>query len=290
MAWTRARDGLPLYYDYFDPAGRAPARPRPAVLLLMGLGANARVWAPVIAPFQAAGHPVVAMDNRGCGRSGAPWRPWSTRTMAADAVAVLNAVGVRRTHVVGASMGGMVAQEIGLAFPDRVHSLVLGCTSGGLPRGPELVTRRGVREVLALAARTVRPVPLDAQVRRFLQTNISPDFAATARRDGDCWRAVEAMLAEPTCLRGLLYQSLATVRHSSWSRIGRLRHPVLVQHGTADPVIPVTAGRELARRIPSAVFQEVDGAGHALGLERTDEITQRALAFMAAEEGPGRSR
>ncbi|MEQ4207234.1 alpha/beta hydrolase [Actinopolymorpha sp. B9G3] len=284
MAWTRARDGLPLYYECFEPA----SRPRAAVLLLMGLGANARIWAPVVAPLRAAGHTVVAMDNRGCGRSGVPWRPWSTRTMAADAVAVLDALGVRRTHVIGASMGGMVAQELALAFPERVHSLVLGCTSGGLPRGPALVTRRGVREVLALAVRTVKPVPLDVQVERFLCANISGDFAATAPRDGECWRAVEAMLAEPTCLRGLLHQSLATVRHSSWSRVGGLRPRVLVQHGTADPVIPVAAGRELARRIPSADFQQLDGAGHALGLERTEEITQRALAFMRAEESGSR--
>lgn len=283
MAWTRAPDGLSLYYESFEPADRS----RSVVLLLMGLGANARLWAPVITPLLLAGHRVVAMDNRGCGRTGVPWQPWTTRTMAADAVAVLDALGIGRTHVIGASMGGMVAQELALTFPERVRSLVLGCTTGGLPRGPSLVTRRGVREVLGLVVRAVRPVPLDVQVRRFLRSNISADFAATAKRDGECWRAVEAMLAEPTCVRGLVQQSLATVRHSSWSRVGQLRARVLVQHGTADPVIPVAAGRELARRIPSAVFQELDGAGHALGLERTEEITQRALSFMQSEEASG---
>ena len=251
----------------------------------MGLGSNARIWAPVIDPLRSGGYDVVVMDNRGCGRSGVPWRPWSTQTMADDARSVLDAAEVSRAHVVGASMGGMIAQELALAHPERVASLVLGCTTGGLPKGPALITAHGVRHVLGMVARAVRPPSAADEVLEFLRVNVSPEFAAGAPPGGPAWQAVEAMLADPMPTRGLLHQALATARHSSWSRLGRLTMPVQVQHGTADRVIPVHAGRNLARRIPRAVFEPIDGAGHALGIEYPAEIARRALAFLAGHAG-----
>jgi 3-oxoadipate enol-lactonase len=280
---TSASDGLPLFYECFPAVGTSHA----TVLLLMGLGSNARIWAPVVEPLRADGYDVVVMDNRGCGRSGVPWKPWSTRTMAGDARAVLDAAEVPRAHVIGASMGGMIAQELALAAPDRVDSLVLGCTSGGLPRGPALATRHGVRHVLGMVGRAFRRAAPADPVLEFLRVNVSPDFAAAAAPGGPAWQAVEAMLADPMPTRGLLHQALATARHSTWSRLGRLTMPVQVQHGTADKVIPVHSGRALARRIPRAVFEPIEGAGHALGIEHPAEITRRALAFLARHPGGG---
>jgi pimeloyl-ACP methyl ester carboxylesterase len=265
---------------YYERAGGGDGAP--ALLLLMGLGANGRIWAPAVRRFAAMGYDVLTVDNRGSGRSDTPARPWTTRTMARDAVALLDALGLDRVHLVGASLGGMVAQEVALGHPERVRSLVLGCTSGGLPR-VDLMPRRGLLDVLVAGARAARPpASLDERVDGFLRFSVSPAFARDCPPDAEARRAVAAMLEHPVGAVGFAHQLLAAGRHASWSRLSRLELPVQVQHGTADRLIPFAAGRELARRIPGARFEPIAGAGHALVLERPDEIVQRAHRFIAS--------
>src|SRR4051795_13001529 len=102
----------------------------PAVLLIMGLGLPGAAWWRTV-PVLARSARVITFDNRGSGRSDSPSGPYSIADMAADAVAVLDAAGVERAHVYGTSMGGMIAQELVLGHPDRVHALVLSATSPG---------------------------------------------------------------------------------------------------------------------------------------------------------------
>ena len=105
----------------------------PALLLIHGLGyAGSWGWRPVLEPL-ARSFRVIAFDNRGIGGSDQPPGPYSTRMMAEDAVAVLDEAGVERAHVVGTSLGGMIAQELALAAPERVDRLVLACTTPGGP-------------------------------------------------------------------------------------------------------------------------------------------------------------
>jgi 3-oxoadipate enol-lactonase len=285
-----ADDGTRIYFEFFSPQGDS-ARCRDSqskgaapVLLVMGLGANGRLWAPAVRRFLASGYEVIAVDNRGSGRSSTPWRPWTTRTMAADAVAVLDELDVERAHVGGASLGGMIAQELALEFPERVRTLVLGCTTGGLPR-LDLVPRRGLLHIVEAALRSLRPgSDPEQRVKDFLCTVVSEDFAAQCRPGDETWTTVAAMLEDPTSQRGLAMQLLACVRHSTWSRLPRLTMPVQVHHGTEDPFMPFAAGRELARRIPDARLVVHEGAGHAPWLERPDEGGQSILAFLAESE------
>src|SRR6266508_2688181 len=139
MAYA-GRDGVKLYWTE---AGSGDP-----LLLIMGLGATHEWWSrltPVVSPHFRA----ILFDNRGVGRSDVPQGPYSIPDMAADAAAVLDAAGVESAHVFGASMGGMIAQELALQHPARVRSLILGCTACG---GRETVP--AAREVLdALAAR-----------------------------------------------------------------------------------------------------------------------------------------
>lgn len=288
---ARSDDGTCIYFervaatpDSAGPRERKRAGKSP-VLLVMGLGANGRLWGPIVRRLVASGYEVITFDNRGCGRSSTPWRPWTTRTMAADAVAVLDELDVDRAHVVGASLGGMIAQELALEFPDRVSTLVLGCTTGGLPR-LDLVPRGGFVRILGAALRSTSPLSDRRQrVSDFLHIATSEDFAARCRPGSEPWEAVAAMLEDPTTPRGFGQQLLACARHASWSRLGRLSMPVQVHHGSADRVMPFPAGRELARRIPGARFEIHEGAGHALGLERPDEIFDRAMTFIAQAAG-----
>src|SRR5437660_1477140 len=122
MPFATAADGTRLRYEVFGaPAGEP-------VLLIQGLGADVRGW---LLQRRALGrlHRVIVFDNRGAGRSGKPPAPYDIEVMAADAVAVLDDAGIATAHVMGASMGGIIAQFLTVRHPDRVRSLVLACTS-----------------------------------------------------------------------------------------------------------------------------------------------------------------
>lgn len=289
-SYATAGDGTRIYFESFAPHGGSATRrgsrsrhPAP-VLLVMGLGANGRLWAPAVRRLRAGGHHVIAVDNRGCGRSSTPWRPWTTRTMAADAVAVLDELEIERAHVGGASLGGMIAQEIALEFPERAGALVLLSTTGGLPR-LDLVPRRGLVHIFESGLRSLRPASdPEQQVRDFLRMAASEEFAARCRPEDEAWAAIDAMLEEPASRRGFAMQLLAAARHSTWPRLSRLTTPVQVHHGTEDAVMPFAAGRELARRIPGARFVAHEGAGHGI-FERADEVGESILPFLAEAEG-----
>jgi pimeloyl-ACP methyl ester carboxylesterase len=247
--------------------------------MVMGLGANGRLWAPAVRRTVAAGRRVITFDNRGSGRSSTPWRPFTTRTMASDAVAVLDELGVDETHVGGASLGGMVAQELALEFPERVSALVLLSTTGGFRR-LDSASPDGLRHIMEAALRSLRPgSDPERRVSDFLCTAASKDFAAQCRPGDETWDTVAAMLEDPVTQRGLAFQLLAGLGHSAWSRLTELSMPVQVHHGTEDALIPLAAGRELARRIPDARFELHPGAGHGL-FERTDEVGEKTLAFL----------
>jgi pimeloyl-ACP methyl ester carboxylesterase len=283
-------DGARIYFETFAPAdvhldGERPHDRRP-VLLVMGLGANGRLWAPAVRRYLAAGYPVITLDNRGCGRSSTPLRPWTTRTIAADSLVVLNELGVEQAHVCGASLGGMAAQELALRAPKRVRTLVLAATTGGFRR-LESAAPRTLLHTFEVALRFLRPSrDAEHRIRDFLRTAASEDFAAQCRHGDESWDAVAAMLEDPATQRGVALQFLAALRHSTWSRLPRLRMPVLIHHGSEDPLIPLVEGRELARRIPGARFEIHRGAGHGM-LECTDEVAESILAFLTDRETSG---
>jgi 3-oxoadipate enol-lactonase len=282
-----AGDGARIYFEAFTPPGspRRGSRPRStdlrAVLLVMGLGANGRLWAPAVRRLLGAGYYVITVDNRGCGWSSTPTRPFTTQVMAADAVAVLDELGVEKVHVGGASLGGMIAQELALEFPERVRSLVLQSTTGGL-RSLHLSPRIGLqRLVAALSQLLAGGSDPEQRVSDFLCTVASPEFAAQCRPGDESWEAAAAMLECPGSQRGLALQLLAGMRHSTWSRLPRLKIPVLIHHGSQDALIPLAAGRALARRIAGARFEVHVGAGHGI-FEYLEEVGQMNLSFLAA--------
>jgi pimeloyl-ACP methyl ester carboxylesterase len=264
----------------------------PAVLLVMGLGMQLTAWPREwVQALQAAGYRVIRFDNRDVGlsaaldhlgtpnllwesmkaRFGLPVRaPYGLADLAADALGVLDALGVRAAHVVGASMGGMVAQRIALAAPERVLSLTSIMSSSGarhLP-GPRpkvlqaLLGRPRDRSEQAVVDHYVRlfqligspafPTPepeLRARVTESVRRSHRP--AGTARQ----LAAVAADTQRAAQLRGI-------------------RAPTLVLHGTDDPLIPVACGEDTARRIPAARLVTIPGMGHDL----PPPVVERLLA------------
>ncbi len=256
-------NGIDLHYEQHGVG--------PDVLLIAGLGAHTGDWARQV-PALARHFRVTAFDNRGYGRSSAPDEPYSIRQMAEDVIALMDALGIGRAHVVGSSMGGEIAQELAIAYPERVDHLVLMATSAG-GRWARVVARAdGLPTGLRRIATRLRG--LARQLRRRLH-------ALTARRAG---RGPQPPTPEPPPVpaHGLRRQQEATAAFDAHDRLHRIAAPTLVLAGTKDRVAPVAAAEELARGIPGARLVVLRGAGHLMHYERAEEVNRILLAFLRA--------
>ncbi len=222
------------------------------ILLIMGLSFTHQMWFRVLPRLDAA-YRAVVFDNRGMGRSDCPRGPYTIRQMACDAVTVMDAAGVESAHIVGASMGGMVAQELALEYPERVRSLVLGCTtySGLLGKWPHFL-RGSWRALLYAEGTPAERIEEDRQVRRTC-----------------AWSA-----------QGFWAQFAAVLLWNSYRRLPRIRVPTLVLHGTEDHLVPPENGRVLASRIPGARFHLLPNAGHILITDQPELSTRLILDFL----------
>jgi 3-oxoadipate enol-lactonase len=239
----------------------------PPLLLIQGLGYPRWGWEPIVAPLAKA-YQVITFDNRGIGDSDAPPGPYDTAMMAADAVTVLDALRVPRAHVMGASLGGMIAQSLVLDHPGRVDRLVLACTTpGGAAAYP-------LPEVTLALIRQAADLPPDEAVRRFTANALSqppPGLVdeLTARR-----------LAHPQDPAAWNAQSAASLGHDALDRLDEIAAPTLVLHGTADRVVDPRNAPLLAERIPGARLEMLDGLGHLFFWEdpgRTVELLKEFL-------------
>lgn len=242
------------------------------LLWITGFAISSEIFAPVIKTY-AAGFDCVRYDNRGAGRSPAPWRPTSIPELAGDAVRLMDALGLESAHVYGLSMGGMVAQEVAIRFPDRVRGLVLGGTSHGGPRA----VLPSPRIASALASRSA-PAALRAQlVGRALFT---PGFR---EREPEQVRAYLGLLGvHRTSARGLMSHLTASTYHDTRARLGRITAPTLVLHGAHDELTPVANARLLAAGIPDATLSVIADAGHAYLLEQPDASHAAFTDWLAA--------
>ena len=248
------------------------------LLLIMGYGLSSDAWAPMLPML--AGFRAITLDNRGTGGSDPPGELFSIHTMADDAVAVLDASDIERAHVHGVSMGGMIAQALAIGHPRRVATLVLGCTTPAPIRfmgDPEDAVRLYHASVLAAT-------DPDAALDQLLPLLFSETFLTDNPTVRDVARLLlgSGALSETTAMammRAMGDMSSGSVFDVA-DRLGEIDVPTLVQHGTADRLVPVEAGRYLAAGIPGAEYQELEGAGHAYGMERPLESFGRMMDFL----------
>lgn len=270
---TIDRDGVAIYYEVQGGAGDP-------VLLLMGLGTDAHGWEFQVPAF-AARHRVILVDNRGVGRSGKPAPPYSIAEMAEDARAVLDAVGAPRAHVVGLSMGGMIAQELALAHPARVGALVLAATyarpGDGVRRAAEGAPVRSPFGALAggfdLSTIDVR------QVFGYLMPLVlSPAFLVDKRE----WLRdfFARSMGYGVSMDGIIGQVTAALAHDATARLPSLRAPTLVLTGAGDRLVPPRHSEELARLIPGAELVTIEEAPHGLHMELPERFNDTALGFL----------
>ena len=292
-------NGLDIYYESHGPDDAEP------ILLIMGLGAQMSRWSPeLIAKLVAAGHRVIAFDNRDVGltekldAAGAPDMreviaavsqgrqapvAYTLDDMAADAAGLLQALGVERAHIVGASMGGMIAQLVAADFPERTASLtsIMSSTGNpGLPRAkPEAMARLNTpapnpnENLEAFLDHTVEGAKVMAGTypvnEKLVRENALSDFRRSYYPVG-FQRQYAGIMASP----------------DRRPKLKTITAPTVVIHGDVDPLVPVEGGRDTAENIPGAELIIVPGAGHEIPLPVLDVFVDGILSAVARSRAP----
>jgi pimeloyl-ACP methyl ester carboxylesterase len=252
---------------WYDEGPHLQGRGTP-VLLIMGLAYPAAAWFRQV-PALAARHRVLRVDNRGTGETGlAPSSPYTVETMAEDCLAVLDAAGVDQAHVVGISMGGLMAQELALSHPHRLRSLTLLSSHPGTAAG---VWPQEMQEFMA--ARLA--MPAEERSEFSIPFNYHPSTSRALIEED--WAARAAGTAGP---EGYAAQGGTAV----WSRLGELSDvsvPTLVAVGAQDRLVVPANSEILAEAIPDAKLVLVDEANHILTTDRTEELNALLLGWFA---------
>jgi 3-oxoadipate enol-lactonase len=232
----------------------------PPLVLIMGATGTALSWGEPFLEALRQDFETIVYDNRGIGQSSRVEEPFTTAQLGEDAAGLLDALEIDSAHVLGISMGGMAAQEFALAYPERVRTLILGCTYCG-GDGSSLTSPDVVQRIAASRASGDR----ERAIRASWETNVSAGFAANV----DAYAAFHTRaLQRKVALPVIAAQVRAIAEHDSYARLPRLTMPTLIVHGTEDQIFPVGNGHIVASRIPGARLEILDGVGHLFFLER----------------------
>jgi pimeloyl-ACP methyl ester carboxylesterase len=262
--------GHDLYYER-----RGAGEP---LLLIQGLGGNSLHWGEGFLRGLQDSFELILFDNRGAGRSGPLGEGEHTiADLASDALGLLDALEIDSAHVVGISMGGMVAQELVLSAPERVRTLTLGCT---FPGGAE--AKMTDMSVVGLLAEAVLSGDHEQAMKAGYSVMISAEYGAI---EGAYDLYAEVASQYPAPVPVLMAQLAAIMGHDTSARLGDVPVPTLVIHGTEDRLMAVENGELIARLVPGAQLELLEGSGHMFFWEQPERSAQlvREHASAAAQ-------
>jgi pimeloyl-ACP methyl ester carboxylesterase len=243
----------------------------PPLLLIPGLGATRVVFDPIL-PLLTPHLTVAVYDQRGIGASQLTPGPYTTEQLGDDAAAVIEGLGLERAAVLGASFGGMVAQQLAIRHPTSVNTLVLAATGPGAAHHAREPDPSATAALLGTGARTAedayRLACTALYSRRFQAEH--PEFIEQQVRDRG---------RRPIAARAFQAQRAASSGHDVWDKLPSITAPTLVLHGSEDMVMPVANARLLAERIPGARLTVFDGAGHLFFHEEPERTAELVVAF-----------
>jgi 3-oxoadipate enol-lactonase len=244
---------------------------RPWLVLIQGMGFDRFGWQPVLRKLRRHFR-LVLVDNRGSGGSDLPAGPFGVADMAGDVVAVLDGAGVRRAHMMGVSLGGMVAQELAVDHPGRVDGLVLVSTTPGWPFAYPMPAV-SVRLFAATGGMT-----RDVALRRHSENALSARTIQGQPEVVD--RLVALQRSRPADPRALSAQAAAGARYAGRLRQTRILARTLVLHGAADTVVNPGNGKLLADSIPGAQLMIFPELGHLLFWQDPDGFADAVISFL----------
>ncbi|MFZ5597524.1 MAG: alpha/beta fold hydrolase [Bacillota bacterium] len=230
------------------------------LVLIMGLAGNLDWWPRELTDRLAGHYKLVLFDNRGAGRTDAPEGEYSIPMFAGDTVGLLDRLGIEKAHIFGVSMGGMIAQEIAISYPERVEKLVLGCTFCGpqhsIPAQPEIIN--------------FLINPQSAGLKDFLKILFPEDYIKNNMDKTD--EFIRLYKIAPISPEAQLRQVGAVMKFDSLSRLSQIAAPTLVITGDGDVLIPAGNSSILAENIPGARLIVLDGCGHGFMVQEPEKL------------------
>ncbi len=256
------RDGIRIYYNV-----HGQGEP---LILIRGFANSAAMWYTQV-PQLSEHFKVIPFDNRDTGNSDRVTAPYTIADMAGDVIALIEHLGLGPVHLLGISMGGMIAQQTALSRPDLIKTLILGCTTCNAATG--LSTDPKVVELF-----TIKPELSDEEnVRRSLPVFFSPE---TLRRPDFVEPYVQKSLAQRPPLETFIRHRQAMKGFNVCGRLSQISIPTLILHGGADLLLPVSDSLELKERIPHARLKIYEGLGHLFLMEDPESFNREVIDFI----------
>ncbi len=241
------------------------------LVMIRGVGSNADHWYEQ-APALSQKFKLLLFDNRGIARSSDPGGPFSIGDMAADTIALMDAVGIKKAHVLGYSMGGMIAQEMALNYPQKMAGLILVATDCGISRRikAEPETTRLFSEMIRLGTDEAK---IEAAGCLFAKQTFE-------KKPEVIQRYTEVSQRYPASQKMLAKQWAAVTQHDACKRLPKISSPTLAITGAEDVLIPPQNATVLAERIPDAQMISIDGGGHLFLIEQPRQFNSAVIEFL----------
>jgi pimeloyl-ACP methyl ester carboxylesterase len=250
------------------------------LLLIMGLTGIQRAWVFQIRAFKKY-YQVITFDNRGRGKTGKPSEPYTIKMMAEDTVGLMDYLKVDKAHILGISLGGMIAQEMAINYPERVRKLILASTTaggGGISDTPsELRRAMGLKDSFSEA--NVRGVDFRSMdFEKVMRAIVSLSFNKRLFRM--VFVPLSKIHVKRIGLGNFMTQFEASRTHNTLDRLHLIEVPTLVITGTEDRLVPPRSSEALASRIPHARLVKIEGGSHSLFMEMRGRFNKEVLDFL----------
>jgi pimeloyl-ACP methyl ester carboxylesterase len=248
------------------------------LVMINGWTASSERWPPKFIEELAKYHKLILVDNRGTGRSDKPDVEYSIKQMAHDVASVMDVINISKAHVFGASMGGMIAQEFALHYPEKVEGLILGCSTCG---GSQMIWSEEVRKLIVAFASGHPPEMSPELQNKMLRFSFTPSFLKENLNT-----IMKGLIAikYPTPAFAMGRQAQAILSHDTYDRLTQIEVPTLVLYGEEDIMMPIENSRILAEMIPNTKIKMFDSVGHnfTAGIEK--KVAEVILEFLAGVE------
>jgi len=244
----------------------------PPLVMIMGLSANVDWWHPHVIEQFSKHFKTVIFDNRGAGRTDKPAIDYSIRMFADDTVGLMDALGIRRAHILGVSMGGMIGQEIALSYPERVDKLVLVSTTCGGPHSIP-VPQETLNKMLNREGMT------DEERMRLTVELLYPD-EYREKNPELMEEALRRLMIAPIPLDVYMRQLQAGSQFDSYDRLPNIRAPTIILTGKKDVLLPWENSKILAERIPGAKLVTFEESGHGMISQNAEEFCREVIGFL----------
>ncbi len=251
----------------------------PPLLMIMGWMGSAGFWGKAFLDGLRPHFQTIRISNRGTGLTDKPSGDYSIRTMAEDAAGLLRELGIERAHVLGISMGGMIAQELVLNHAQVVQGLALGCTNCGYAHGVLPST-----EIVTGAGQAGNVSPQD-RMRQYLQAIVTPEFLAKAKVEFWTWLATTWFVA-PTPWDTIRRHFAAIQAFDTYERLPQVKAPTLIIHGDRDRLMPVENAGVLQKRTNGSQALILPEVAHMFFWEKPEESAGAIVEFLSSVPAP----